>query len=145
MIEIFARQAYYLELADPHYTGELMKGRLDPGGFLVTGSWKGRYTVIGTCNILLRAEANIGLNNWAAAESDINLVRSKAGLTAVTLTAAEALNQLLHEKRYSLFLKGHRWIDLRRYNKLNDTNLVPLDRTRDIIIRQVPLPRTEGG
>jgi len=94
--------------------------------------------------ILLRAEANIGLNNLTAAQTDINLVRSKAGLAAVTLTAANALNQLLHEKRYSLFLEGHRWIDLRRYNKLNDTNLVPLDRTGDIIIRQVPLPRTEG-
>jgi hypothetical protein len=94
--------------------------------------------------ILLRAEANIGLNNLAAAQADINLVRSKAGLGPVTLTAANALDQLLHEKRYSLFLEGHRWIDLRRYNKLNDTNLVPLDRAGDVIIRQVPLPRTEG-
>lgn len=95
--------------------------------------------------ILLRAEANIGLNNLAAAETDINLVRSKAGLGPVTLTAANALNQLLNEKRYSLFLEGHRWIDLRRYNKLDDTNLVPLDRTGDVAIKEVPLPRTEGG
>jgi hypothetical protein len=94
--------------------------------------------------ILLRAEANIGLGNLAAAQTDLNLIRSKAGLAAVTLTAANALDQLLHEKRYSLFLEGHRWIDLRRYNKLDDRNLVPLDRTGDVIIRQVPLPRTEG-
>jgi len=94
--------------------------------------------------ILLRAEASIGLGNLAAAQTDINLVRSKAGLGPVTLTAAEALNQLLNEKRYSLFLEGHRWIDLRRYNKLDDRTLVPLDRTGDVIIRQVPLPRTEG-
>lgn len=101
--------------------------------------------------ILLRAEANIGLNNLAAAQNDINLIRSKAGLGPVTLTASNALNQLLHEKRYSLFLEGHRWIDLRRYNKLGDTNLVPIDRQAsgttpaDIVITQVPLPRTEGG
>jgi len=95
--------------------------------------------------ILLRAEANIGLGNLGPAETDINLIRSKAGLAAVTLTAANALNQLLHEKRYSLFLEGHRWIDLRRYNKLDDRTLVPLDRPGDIAIKQVPLPRTEGG
>jgi hypothetical protein len=95
--------------------------------------------------ILLRAEANIGLGNLGPAQTDINLIRSKAGLGPVTLTAAEALNQLLHEKRYSLFLEGHRWIDLRRYNKLDDRNLVPLDRPGDIVIKQVPLPRTEGG
>ncbi len=101
--------------------------------------------------LLLRAEANIGLNNLPAAQNDINLIRAKAGLGAVTLTAANALDQLLHEKHYSLFLEGHRWIDLRRYNKLGDTNLVPIDRAAtettpaDIVITQVPLPRTEGG
>lgn len=28
------REAYYLEPADPRYTGELLRGPLDPGGFL---------------------------------------------------------------------------------------------------------------
>jgi hypothetical protein len=101
--------------------------------------------------ILLRAEANIGLNNLAAAQTDINLIRSRAGLGPVTLTAADAVDRLLHEKRYSLFLEGHRWIDLRRYNKLGDRNLVPIDRLGggdvppDIVVIQMPLPRTEGG
>jgi hypothetical protein len=98
--------------------------------------------------ILLRAEANIGLGNLGPAQTDINLIRAKAGLGTVTLTAANAVDRLLHEKRYSLFLEGHRWADLRRYNKLGDRNLVPIDRltpTPDIVVIQMPLPRTEGG
>ncbi len=90
--------------------------------------------------ILLRAEANIGLGNLAEAESDINLIRSKAGLPPVTLTADNALNQLLHEKRYSLFGEGHRWIDMRRYGKLDE---LPIDRPTDKIIDRLPRPETE--
>lgn len=93
--------------------------------------------------LLLRAEANIGLNQLPAAESDINLVRNAAGLGSVTLDAQNALDQLLHEKRYSLFMEGHRWIDLRRYDRLN-TNFVPLDRpdTDDFLV-EFPPPETE--
>ncbi len=76
--------------------------------------------------VLLRAEANIGLNNLGAAETDINTIRARSGgLGPVTLTSANALDRLLYEKRYSLLYEGgHRWIDLRRYGRLND---VPLD------------------
>ncbi len=93
--------------------------------------------------ILLRAEANIGLNNLPAAETDINFIRSAAGLASVTLSAQNALDQVLHEKRYSLFMEGHRWVDLRRYDRLN-TNFVPLDRpdTDDFLI-EFPPPETE--
>ncbi len=93
--------------------------------------------------ILLRAEANIGKGNFAAAESDINVVRAAAGLSPVTITSANALDQVLHEKRYSLFMEGHRWIDLRRYGRLNST-YVPLDRpdTDDYLI-QFPKPESE--
>ena len=58
-----------------------------------------------------------------AAETDINAIRSRSGsLPAVTLTsAAQALDQLLYEKRYSLLYEGgHRWLDLRRYGRLDE-------------------------
>lgn len=90
--------------------------------------------------LLLRAEANIGLGNFPAAQSDINLVRAAAGLGPVTLSAANALDQLLYEKRYSLFLEGHRWIDLRRYGRLSQ---LPIDRAGDRIIDAMPIPETE--
>ncbi len=90
--------------------------------------------------ILLAAEANIGLGNLAEAQSDINIVRAAAGLGPVTLTADNALTQLLYEKRYSLFGEGHRWIDMRRYGKLNE---LPVDRPTDKVIDRLPIPETE--
>ncbi len=91
--------------------------------------------------ILLRAEANIGLTNYSVAETDINIIRTAAGLDdTATLEAANALDQLLHEKRYSLFLEGHRWGDMRRYDKLDE---LPLDRENDAVIPRFPKPETE--
>ncbi len=91
--------------------------------------------------LLLRAEANIGLGNYAAAETDINVVRAAAGLAGVTLTADNALDQLLYEKRYSLFGEGHRWIDMRRYGRLDQ---LPIDRpATDNVIDKLPRPETE--
>ncbi len=90
--------------------------------------------------ILLRAEANIGLGNLAAAQADINIVRAAAGLGPVVLTSANALTQLLYEKRYSLFMEGHRWIDMRRYSRLNQ---LPVDRAGDVVLDKMPIPETE--
>jgi hypothetical protein len=90
--------------------------------------------------ILLRAEANIGLGNYSAAEADLNIVRSEAGLAPYSGTDANnALDRLLYEKRYSLFLEGHRLIDMRHYGRLDQ---LPLDRAGDAIVT-FPLPETE--
>jgi starch-binding outer membrane protein, SusD/RagB family len=72
--------------------------------------------------ILLRAEANIGLGNLAAAVTDINLIRQTSGNLppyAGAVTQPALLSELLYNKRYSLLLEGGlRWIDLRRYGQL---------------------------
>ncbi len=92
--------------------------------------------------ILLRAEANIALGNLSSAESDINLVRDAAGLGSVSLTSGtQALDQVLHEKRYSLFSEGHRWIDMRRYGRLGQ---LPLDRPGDVVLEMLPIPFDEN-
>jgi len=91
--------------------------------------------------ILLRAEANIGNTNYTDAEPDINFIRQSAGLPSVTLNANNALDELLKQKRYSLFLEGFRWIDLRLYNKLN---ILPIDRTGDVVHTEMPRPSTEN-
>lgn len=90
--------------------------------------------------VLLRAEANINLGNLDSAQSDINTLRTGYGLGEVTLTSANAVDQLLHERRYSLYCEGHRWIDLRRYNRLGN---LPLDRSGDTVISAMPIPSSE--
>ncbi len=94
--------------------------------------------------LLLRAEAYIGTGDLSAAEADINRVRAAAGLPARTLTAATALDDLLHERMYSLFMEGHRWVDMRRHGRLDE---LPNDRPGDKIFRQFPKPIDEvfGG
>jgi len=94
--------------------------------------------------ILLRAEANIGLSQFAAATDDINFVRVNSGglaPIAVPGSGTAALDALLYEKRYSLLYEGgHRWIDLRRYDRLNQ---LPLDRTGDLVYSTYPIPTNE--
>ncbi|QSQ14634.1 RagB/SusD family nutrient uptake outer membrane protein [Myxococcus landrumensis] len=71
--------------------------------------------------ILLRAEANIGLRNFGPAAEDINYIRTRSGrLPEKALDESNILDELLQQKRYSLLFEGgHRWIDLRRYNRLD--------------------------
>ena len=96
--------------------------------------------------LLIRAEALIGQQRYDDAELDLDRIRSEAGLTPVDLSAANAVDQLLNERRYSLFLEGHRWVDLRRYDRL-DT--LPTDQVGEedpqeaTIFRQMPRPLDE--
>jgi hypothetical protein len=92
--------------------------------------------------LLLRAEANIHLGALSDAENDINVVRAAAGLDPVVLSnEADAIDQLLHERRYSLAFEGHRWVDLRRYGRLGT---LPLDRAGDSVVTQMPIPANEN-
>ena len=73
--------------------------------------------------ILMRAEANIGLGNRAAAIADLNFVRTNAGgLPALAADfSGDLVTELLYDRRYSLFFEyGHRWVDARRYNRLGE-------------------------
>ena len=94
--------------------------------------------------ILIYAEAQIGsdVNESLAA---INRVRNAAGLGNYLGATDDAsmLNEVLKQRRYSLFAEGHRWIDLRRLGKLNNT-YIPLDRVGDNVIDAFPTPFTEN-
>jgi starch-binding outer membrane protein, SusD/RagB family len=73
--------------------------------------------------ILMRAEANIGLGNRAAAITDLNFVRTNSGGLAPLAAdfGGDLVTELLYDRRYSLFFEyGHRWVDSRRYNRLGD-------------------------
>ena len=100
--------------------------------------------------ILLRAEANIGLNNPVAAVPDIDLVRTTSGKLAPYAGAvdqASLLTELLYNKRYSLMYEGgHSWIDHRRYGRLADLAVAPYERPGpppDVIFTTLPIPTAE--
>lgn len=75
--------------------------------------------------LLLRAEALIGLGQFDQALPFLNFVRQNSGgldpIAVGGLDASNAVDELLYDRRYSLLFEGgHRWIDMRRYGKLND-------------------------
>lgn len=99
--------------------------------------------------LLLRAEALLATGDKAGAIAIINQIRvNSGGLAASTLTTASAdatiLTELLLQKRYSLMLEGHRWIDMRRYNRLDQ---LPIDITsgtnKHFVARVQPIPQAE--
>ena len=59
------REAYHFEPADPRYTGELIHGPLDPGGFVVYSSWNSRYRVVKNCRLLLEKSTDKGVEGFA--------------------------------------------------------------------------------
>lgn len=65
---------------------------------------------------LIRAEALAQLDKPAEAVADINAVRLRSGLKALstTLSKADVLLAVEQERRVELFSEGHRWIDLTR-------------------------------
>jgi hypothetical protein len=94
--------------------------------------------------ILLRAEAKWGTNDLPGAIADLNRVRTvSGGLTALatTLTADEVENEILYNRRYSLLFEGgHRWIDLRRFDRIMD---LPLDKPEHVRNVRYPIPQPE--
>ncbi len=90
--------------------------------------------------ILLRAEANIQLNNLATAVTDLNLIRTTSGGLAAysgAMTQPALTTEMLYNRRYSLMFEGHRWLDMRRYNLLTT---LPLDLPGDKRFNRMPIP-----
>ncbi len=111
------------KVAETDDPGSAADGKLTSGWvFTMYPSAEARVPIIRNEElILLRAEANIGLGQLGPAADDINFIRVNSGrLAPVAITEANALDELLKQKRYSLLFEGgHRWIDLRRYDRLD--------------------------
>ncbi len=92
--------------------------------------------------ILLYAEANISINPSETVNA-LNIIRASAGLTAYTgpTDSAALTDEMLRQRRYSLFAEGHRWIDMRRYGRLDQ---LPLARPDDNVWEEFPIPLTEN-
>jgi hypothetical protein len=93
--------------------------------------------------ILLRAEANLGAGNTAAAITDINFIRVNSGGLAplpVPFTG-DLLGELLYNKRYSLLWEfGHTWIDMRHYGRLLS---IPVGAADPRLYDAMPIPVAE--
>lgn len=94
---------------------------------------------------LIRAEARIQQDNLIGAQSDLNLIRSRAGLSNTSANnKSSLLNALLLERQLELFTEfGHRWLDLQRTNSIDVvmTNVCPMKGgTWEITDRLYPLP-----
>lgn len=92
--------------------------------------------------ILLYAEANITIDP-AEAVNALNIIRASAGLPAYSgpTDTNSLVTEMLTQRRYSLFAEGHRWIDLRRYGKLEE---LPLARQEDDVFTHFPIPLAEN-
>lgn len=71
---------------------------------------------------LIRAEAEAKLGNTENALEDLNMLRNRAGLNDWTSTEVSNIEQaVLDERRRELFSEwGHRWLDLKRFGKLEE-------------------------
>jgi hypothetical protein len=81
---------------------------------------------------LIRAEARAHLgkvSGAASASTDINAIRSRAGLADIDLSDFDnPLNEIYSERRKELFTEfGHRWFDLKRTGTINEV-MTPLQK-----------------
>jgi hypothetical protein len=92
--------------------------------------------------ILIYAEVQAQLNNSVNAVNAINKIRNAASLPNYSGATDQnsLITEILKQRRYSLFGEGHRWIDMRRYGRLNQ---LPIDRAGDDVWLQFPRPATE--
>lgn len=96
---------------------------------------------------LIRAEARAKLNKLTGTtgtESDINVIRLRAGLELSTAQSqTEWLSAIEQERKVELFSEwGHRWFDLKRTNRSNQV-LSPLKPSWQVEDMILPLPENE--
>lgn len=92
--------------------------------------------------ILISAEANVGSDNSAAVAA-IDAIRTANGLAAYGggTSDAELMDEIAAQRQLSLYGLGHRWVDMRRWNRLDE---IPLDRDEDDVWVQFPRPVSEN-
>ena len=102
--------------------------------------------------ILLRAEAEYYTGDQVSALTDINEIRTKSGglaPRAAFTSESDFLDELLYNRRESLEFEGHRWIDMRRFGRLNqltiDTNSPAYagGGSPHVVVSRLPIPQAE--
>jgi hypothetical protein len=102
-----------------------------------------RSTVLRLAELyLIRAEARVRSNDITGAQQDINVIRNRALLGNTTLTDPNQLLDLIALERQREFFaeNGHRWLDLKRTGKLDETLSVLSDKIWKSTDRLYPIP-----
>jgi hypothetical protein len=94
--------------------------------------------------VLIYAEANAQLGHAAEAVKAIDVIRKSAGLQPYTgaQNLDALITEILFQRRYSLWFEpaGHRWFDLRRYDRLNE---IPVALDQGTVFTQLERPASE--
>lgn len=97
--------------------------------------------------ILIKAEALAQLGsaqNLIDSEAAINIIRNAAliGDYSGPVTKDALIDEILYQRRYSLWAEpwGHRWIDARRYDRLDE---IPTSYDNGTIFTQFPHPQSD--
>lgn len=95
--------------------------------------------------ILIRAEALAVTGNLSAAIDDLNTIRERAQLPAASITNTDEFNTaLMRERRSEFFAEwGHRWLDLKRKNMLDDVMLTVKPTTWASTDALFPIPQIQ--
>lgn len=94
---------------------------------------------------LIRAEARIQQDNITGGITDLNIIRSRAGLTplSMSLTKSAAIAALRQEWRSEFFAEwGTRYLDLKRTGRLNSV-MTTIKTTWSAKAQVLPIPATE--
>ncbi|HMR58256.1 MAG TPA: RagB/SusD family nutrient uptake outer membrane protein, partial [Cyclobacteriaceae bacterium] len=82
--------------------------------------------------------------NLLDAEAAINIIRNAAliGNYPGAVTKDDLIDEILYQRRYSLWAEpwGHRWIDARRYGRLNE---IPTSYDNGAVFTQFPHPQSD--
>ncbi|WP_400193824.1 RagB/SusD family nutrient uptake outer membrane protein [Hymenobacter sp. B81] len=95
--------------------------------------------------VLISAEAKANTGNLAGALDDINAVRTRSGnlpaLPAGSFTNLnDAMDEVVRQRRYSLFYEGHFFVDLRRLGRLPTTAQTQNVQVAPLPDRVMPFP-----
>ena len=102
-----------------------------------------RSTVLRLAELyLIRAEARVRSNDITGAQQDINVIRNRALLGNTSLTDTNQLLDLIALERQREFFaeNGHRWLDLKRTGKLDETLSVLSDKIWKSTDNLYPIP-----
>jgi hypothetical protein len=133
-----------LEKVGPHASPRTLQGLTSDKEFLLYPDASSDLPIIDNEElILLRAEARWFTGDKPGAMADLNFIRQNAGglaPIAQPATDTDFVTALLKERKYSLMFEGHRWIDARRFGRLESLGR---DVPTHIIIPRWSIPESE--